>query len=237
MSDVDRDERLLEVFARLADTLVEGYQVVDLLQVLVDACTEVIDSKAAGILLADEDGQLELVASTSESSRLVEIMQLSAHAGPCIESFITGRAVTVPDIAATPDAWAEFRASALDEGFGSALAIPMRLRSTRIGTLNLFNDEVGQPAHRDVLAAQALADVATIGILQERAIRETSVVAEQLQRALTSRVLIEQAKGVVSYSHDLTMEAAFAMIRNYARSHNLGLAQVAEMVVARTLVL
>jgi len=237
VSETSRDERLLEIFAQLADTLVDGYQVVDLLQLLVDACTEVIDARAAGILLADEHGQLELVASTSESSRLVEIMQLSAHAGPCIESFTTGQTVAVPDISLSPDAWSEFRASALDEGFGSALAIPMRLRTNRIGTLNLFNERVGEPARRDVLAAQALADVATIGILQERAIRETSIVAEQLQRALTSRVIIEQAKGVVSYSRGMSMDAAFAVIRSHARSHNLGLAQVAEMVVARTLVL
>ena len=237
MSEVGRDERLLEIFATLADTLVEGYQVVDLLQLLVESCIEVIDAQAAGILLADENGQLELVASTSESTRLVEVMQLSAYAGPCIESFTTGRAVIVPDISGAPESWSEFRSSALDEGFGSALAIPMRLRSERIGTLNLFNDQVGEPGRRDVLAAQALADVATIGILQERALRETSVVAEQLQRALTSRVVIEQAKGVVSYSRDIPMDDAFSLIRSYARSHSLGLAQVAEQIVARTLVL
>ncbi len=237
MSETRRDDRLLEVFAQLADTLVEGYQVVDLLQVLVDACTEVIDAKAAGILLADRSGQLELVASTSESSRLVEIMQISAHSGPCIESYTTGRAITVPDIATVPDAWSDFRESAIEAGYGSAIAIPMRLRAERIGTLNLFNDRIGEPERHDVLAAQALADVATIGILQERAIRETSVVAEQLQRALSSRVIIEQAKGVVSYSRNVTMDEAFAQIRAHARSHNLGLAQVAERIVARSLVL
>jgi transcriptional regulator with GAF, ATPase, and Fis domain len=227
--------RLLETFVTLADTLVADYDVVDLLQLLVDTCRDVLDTTAAGILLADENGELEVIASTSEASRLVEVMQLSAEEGPCIESFRSGRRVSVPDIADSKQEWWQFRGSALRQGFHSMDALPLRLRDTTIGTLNLMRESPGAAPEESVAAAQAFADVATIGILHERTVRESTVLTEQLQSALNSRIVIEQAKGVVSHTRGVSIDEAFTLIREYARSHSTGLSLVAARIVNRTL--
>jgi len=237
MTDLTREEQLLATFAKLADTLVADYDVVDLLQLLVDTCKDLLDTTAAGILLADSHGDLEVIASTSEASRLVETMQLGAEAGPCIECFRTGRIISVPDITEVSDDWSRFRDSAIDQGFASVHAIPLRLRETTIGALNLLRSETGALPTQDVTAAQAFADVATIGILHERSLRETSILADQLQAALNRRVIIEQAKGVVSYVHKVPIDEAFTMIRAYARSHQLPISQVAARLVDLTLTL
>jgi GAF domain-containing protein len=235
MSEITKEARLLQTFASLADTLVDGYDVVDLLQLLVDTCQELFDTTAAAILLADPSGELDVVASTSEAGRIVELIQLSAEAGPCVQSYRTGEVVSVSDISQVPDAWSRFRESALELGFASVHAVPMRLRENRIGTLNLLRDQVGELDEQDRIAAQAFADVATIGILHERSLRETAVLAEQLQGALTSRIVIEQAKGVVAYTNGVSIEEAFELIRRYARSHQLGISQVAARLVDRSL--
>lgn len=237
MIDATREERVLQTFAKLADTLVAGYDVVDLLQMLVDVCRDLIDADAAGILLADGNGELEVIVSTSEASRLVEMMQVSAEAGPCVESFRTGKPVSLPDLAAAPNEWREFRESAEAQGFASTHAVPLRLRETTIGTLNLFRTRTGDLSPRDLVTAQAFADVATIGILHERALREHAIVTEQLQSALNSRILIEQAKGVVAQRLGVSIDDSFEIIRTYARSHRLGIGDVSARLVARTLIL
>jgi transcriptional regulator with GAF, ATPase, and Fis domain len=200
---------LLEVFATLADTLIDDYDVVDLLQTLVDASVDLLDVDASGILLADQRGDLELIASTSESSRLVELIQLSADAGPCIESFRGGIAVAVPDIAAVAAQWPRFAEAAAEAGFTSVYAVPLRLRRTTIGTLNLFRAAGEALDELETRAAQAMADVATIGILHERTLRASDAARDQLERALQSRVIIEQAKGVVAYTASVSVEEAF----------------------------
>ena len=222
---------VLKTFARLADTLVAGYDMVDLLQSLVESCRELLGVDDAGILLVGPGDRLELVASTSESSALVEAIQLGAEAGPSSESFTSGILVSVPALKAAPAHWARFRKRALKLGYGSVHAIPMRLRETTIGSLSLLSHEEGELDEMDLIAAQALADVATIGILHERALRESSVLVQQLQNALSSRVVIEQAKGVVSLTRGVTVDGAFDVIRSYARSHRLGLGEVAQRLV------
>jgi transcriptional regulator with GAF, ATPase, and Fis domain len=235
MTEASREEVLIDTFASLADTMVAGYDVVDLLQSLVESCTNLLEIAAAGILLADENGELDVVASSSEAARLVELMQISAEAGPCIESFATGVVVVVADIALAPLKWSRFRDSAIEQGFGSICAIPLRLRDTTIGALNLLSTGVGELAEADVKVARALADVATIGILQERALAESAVVREQLSQALQSRVVIEQAKGVLSQTRSVSTEDAFTLMRAYARSNRLKLSEVAQRVVSRDL--
>jgi GAF domain-containing protein len=234
MNDITQ-QRLLETFVTLADTLIDDYDVVDLLQFLVDTCRDVLDTTAAGILLADARGDLEVVASTSEASRLVEMMQLSAEKGPCIESFRSGRRVSVPDIDASKDEWWQFRGSALAQGFRSMDALPLRLRDATIGTLNLLRSTPGAAPEESILAAQAFADVATIGILHERTLRESAILSEQLQAALNSRIIIEQAKGVVSHTRGVSIDEAFTLMREYARSHSIGLSIVAARLVDRSL--
>jgi GAF domain-containing protein len=232
-----RDGRLLQTFVALADTLVDGYDVVELLQMLVETCKDMLDTSAAAILLADANGELDVVASTSEASRLVEMIQLSAEAGPCIESFRTGKVVSLPDIATAPPEWSRFRESALAQGFESVHAVPLRLRDQRIGTLNLLRSSTGELEAQDQLTAQAFADVATIGIVHERSLRETSMLSEQLQAALSSRIVIEQAKGVVAFTRGVPIDDAFTLIRNYARSHQHRLGDVAARIVDRSLTL
>ena len=232
MNETTRIEKLFEAFATLADTLVAGYDVLDLLQALVEYCHDLLDVDAAGILLANADGDLEVVASTSEASTLVEIMQLDADAGPCLDCFTTRSIVSVPDIDVDSERWPDFRATARAQGIHSVYAIPLRLRDTTIGTLNLMRTERGELNTHDVRAARALADVATIGILQERSIRDAAAIRVQLQHALSSRIVIEQAKGVVSETSKLSMDAAFGQIRDHARSRQLPLSVVARQLVA-----
>jgi GAF domain-containing protein len=234
MASETRERRLTSAFVTLADTLVADYDVVDLLQTLVDTCAELLDADAAGLMLSDTDGELSVVASTSERSRLVEMMQLSSGAGPCMECFATGAAVTVRDVELIGDRWPGFTEEALAQGFRSVHGVPLRLRGAVIGTLNLFRTSTGVLSEEDMAVAQGLADVATIGILQQRAIREADTAKRQLQHALDSRVLIEQAKGVIAHTRGVNMDEAFRTLRDHARSHNLNLRDVAESVVNRS---
>ena len=219
----------------MADTLVDDYDLVELLQFLVDTCRDVLDMSAAGILLADARGQLEVVASTSEASMLVEMMQLSAEAGPCVESYRTGHAVEVPDIAASTAGMDAVPRQRTESG--------LRLRGCTSAPAARCDDRNAEPLRatvgpapaEDVVAAQAFADVATIGILHERSLRESELITEQLQAALNSRVIIEQAKGVISQVRGIPIDEAFDLMREYARSHQMRLSLVASSLVERTL--
>jgi GAF domain-containing protein len=232
MNETTRIQQLFEAFTSLSDTLVADYDVLELLQSLVEHCHDLLDIDSAGILLANAEGTLEVVASTSEANTLVEIMQLDADAGPCLECYRTRSVVSVPDIDVGAERWPEFSATSRAQGIFSVYAIPLRLRDVTIGTLNLMRNQRGELNEPDVRAAQALADVATIGILQERTIRDASAVRDQLQLALSSRIVIEQAKGVVAENGKLSMDAAFDRIRSHARSRQTPLSVVARQLVA-----
>jgi GAF domain-containing protein len=234
MDGTSRETRINAAFVTVADTLTTDYDMVDLLHTLVEECVEILDMQAGGLMLVGSDGELQLMTSTSEGADFVEVMQLNAAAGPCIECFRTGLAVSVPDISVA-DQWPAFRAAALKQGFLAAHATPMKLRGQIIGTMNLFSSSVGEVDGRDAALAQALADVATIGILQERMIREGHVLSEQLHHALDSRIVIEQAKGVIAHSLSTTMDEAFSILRHYARSNNLTIRSVAEGISNRTI--
>lgn len=226
-----RERALAQTFVTLADTLVADYDVVELLDQLVEACVTLLGVTAAGLLLDDQKGSLALLASSSEETRLLEIFQLQNNQGPCLDCVRTGEAVTSADLEADRDRWPAFVPEALEAGFRSVTAVPMRLRDQTIGGLNMFSDTATLLAVDDRELAQALADVATIGILQQRSVHRTSVLAEQLQHALNSRVVIEQAKGVLAERDQVGMEGAFATLRKHARDHNLKLADVALAVV------
>lgn len=235
MTDISREARIGAAFVSLADTLTADFDVVDLLHTLVHDCTSLLDAQHGGLMLADPMGHLQLMASTSEQADFVEMMQLDAGSGPCLDCYETGTPVSVSDIQEHGDKWPEFQKAALQRGFRSVNAVPMRLRNTFIGTLNLFGTGVGKLSSTDAALAQSMADVATIGIIQKRLLRESETVAEQLQHALNSRIVIEQAKGVLSELSGLDMDGAFATLRDYARNNNLGLHAVAERVTNRTL--
>lgn len=230
--DLSREARLNRTFVLLADSLTSDFDLVEVLQILVDACADLLDATAAGLMLADRSGRLQLMVSTSEAADVVEVAQLSASAGPCFECFATGRPVTIADIRdREDDAWPEFRSAALERGFLSVHATPMRFRDQVIGSMNLFGAAPRPLNEPDMAVAQALTDVATIGILQERSVRESRIVHEQLQRALESRIVIEQAKGVLAQQHSISLDEAFRTLRNHARSTNRPLQAVATAVV------
>lgn len=230
MVDVNREEDLTLAFVGLADTLVGDFDVADLLHRLVQHVTDLLDADAAGLLLNDHRGNLQLIASSTEATRLLELFQLQSDEGPCLDCFHTGRPVAVPDLAAVTDRWPRFVPAARECGYLAVHALPMRLREDTIGALNLFSAAVGAMPPHDVQVAQALADVATIGILQERAARHREIVVEQTQAALHARVTIEQAKGLLA-STGLEMEEAFESLRAYAESRGYRLADAARNVV------
>jgi GAF domain-containing protein len=219
-------------FVALADTLVDDYDVVDLMEGLVQTCVDLLEVDQAGLLLTDQRGNLQLLASSSETTSVIELLQLQAEEGPCVECVTTGLPISAGDLPMETGRWPTFAPAAIAAGFVAVHSLPMRLRDETVGGLNLFTS---QPGHslgdddRDI--AQALADVATIGILQQRSISRTSLLAEQLQTALNSRIAIEQAKGVVAERGALDMPAAFAQLRTYARNVNAKLADVATAVV------
>jgi GAF domain-containing protein len=230
-----REALLARTLVELADTLVADFDVVELLTRLSDRCVEVLDVGAAGLMLVSVEGDLRVVAYSSEAMRVLELFELQAQEGPCLECYQTGRPVVNRDLASVHGRWPRFAAEALAAGFRSVHALPMRLRGAVIGALNLFRTQPGEMGQADVDAAQALADVATIAILQHRAAVEAQVLNEQLNHALNSRIVIEQAKGKVAEREGLNMEQAFVMLRHHARHHNLRLVDVAHDVIDGTL--
>jgi len=233
---IDRERSANEAFVALADTMVADYDAIDLLDRLIGFCVDLLPADAAGIVLGDARRELRVVAASSEAAELMELLQLQSDEGPCLDCFQTGAPVSIADLAGAADRWPRFVAAVAERGqFRAVHALPLRLRGEAIGALNLFDREPGSLPASDLALGQALADVATIGILQERAIRRAEVVNEQLQMALTSRVTIEQAKGVLSQHFGDNVEVAFDRLRRYARSRNEKLAHVAGQVVRREL--
>ncbi len=230
------DERLAQTFVELADTLVGGFDLMEFLHMLTERCVELLEVDAAGLLLADSDGVLQLVAASTERARVAELFQIQNDEGPCLECYRTGQPVIVPDITAGAAAarWPRFAVAAGEMGFAAVHAIPMRLRDQVIGTLNLFGTAADGLDPAVARAARALVDVATIGILQERATREQELVAGQLQVALNSRVIIEQAKGILAERMRVTPDQAFIVLRAYSRTNNHPLTRLAADVISGT---
>ena len=227
-----RGALLSERFVALADSLVADYDVVELLESLVQSCVDLLDVDQGGLLVIDQRGHLQLAAASSEATKLVELLQLQSEEGPCLECVATGTPVTVPDLSTQQERWPTFSPAALSVGFTAVYAFPLRLRDEMIGGLNLFTAGARRNLDDDDLRiAQALADVATIGILQQRSISLSSLLAEQLQTALNSRIVVEQAKGVLAERGNLDMQAAFERLRGYARAHHQKLSDVAARVV------
>lgn len=229
-------ELILErTFVELADTLVADFDVVELLTMVTDRCVDMLAVDAAGLILASPDGDLRVIASSSEAMRIVELFELQAREGPCLDCYQSGRSIVNQDLATAAGRWPRFAPVAIENGFRSVHALPMRLRGTIIGALNMFHTEVGGMLEANVHTAQALADVATIAILQQRAAAEVQLINDQLGQALNSRIVIEQSKGIIAQHLGLTMEQAFATLRHHSRSHNLRLADVAAEIVEGTL--
>ncbi len=227
-------ELLAETFVNLTDTMVAGFDVIDFLHVLTDRSVQLLDVSAAGLLLADPRGELRVVAASSEEARLLELFQLQSDQGPCLDCFRAGRPVAAADLATATPRWPRFAPAAQRAGFAAVQALPMRLRNQVIGALNLFRAEPGTLDPAAVRIGQALADVATISLLHERGMRHSDLLNEQLQTALNSRVIIEQAKGKLAERLGLDMDQAFALLRDRARTTNRRLSDLARAFIDGT---
>ncbi|CAN5682696.1 GAF and ANTAR domain-containing protein [soil metagenome] len=228
---MDRYERLAHAFVGLADTLVADYDVVELAQQLVDNSMTLLPVAAGGIVIGDAMGALHVFASSSEQTRLLELLQVEADMGPCLQAYRTAQAVLVDDLTVAPERWPAFAERAAEYDFRSVTALPLRLRDERVGALNLFRTEIGALTATDIAVGQALADVATIGILHQRIVTRSELVNQQLQTALNTRVVIEQAKGALAERGAIDMDHAFTLLRNHARRTQQRLADVARAVV------
>jgi transcriptional regulator with GAF, ATPase, and Fis domain len=231
MDALSREKRLADTFVELADALIADYDVVELLDRLTRSCVDLLEVSAAGLMLTDQRGNLRVMASSSERARLLELFQLQNDDGPCLDCFRTGRPVSVLDLAAEEKRWPRFAPRAQAVGFRSVHARPMRLRDKTIGAFNLFHTEARALPEADLLVAQALADVATIGILSHRASHRGEVVTEQLQTALNSRIVTEQAKGLLAELGRIDTEEAFIRLRSYAGEHKRRMSDLAHDLV------
>jgi GAF domain-containing protein len=232
--DVNSQESLAEVFVQIADTLVADFDIIDFLQHLCDRCVELLGVDAAGLLLADSQGQLQIMAATSEQARLLELFQLQSGEGPCLDCHRDGQAVVIADVSTVTARWPRFAPACRQAGFEAVHAMPMRCRDQVVGAMNLFQTAPGPLEPSIVRIAQALTDAATIGLLQQRAMYDQHVLVEQLQVALNSRIVIEQATGILAERVGLDVGNAFNAMRQQARNQNLGLTDLARMVIDGT---
>ena len=228
---VDSYEQLANAFVGLADTLVADYDVIELAQQLIDNSMSLLPIAAAGILIGGPQGDLTVIASSSEQTRLLELLQIEVDVGPCLLAYRTGSQVLVDDLSVDRQRWPAFVERATEYHYRSVSALPLRLRDEHVGALNLFRTEVGPLSRTHVAIGQALADVATIGILNQRTLTHSDLINQQLQSALNTRVIVEQAKGVLAERGNVDMDRAFVLLRSYARRTHQRLADVARAVV------
>lgn len=229
MTDVS-SQRLAEFFVEAADTLVDEFDLIGFLHMVTAHTSELVDARAAGLLLVDPHGHLQLMAASDERAEMVELFQVQAEEGPCQDCFSLGEPVTIGNLRLETERWPHFAPRAVAAGYRSVHAFPLRLRREVIGALNLFGTEVGGLSDGDAGLIQALADIATIGLIQERAIRQSELVAAQLQSALESRIVIEQAKGALAQLINSTPDEAYERLRTYCRRRGLKLADVSRII-------
>jgi GAF domain-containing protein len=230
-----REAEIVQALVDMADTLVDDYDIIDVLTVLTERTVDLLGVSAAGVMLVSPHGDLRLVASSSETMRVLELLELQSQEGPCLDAFRTGETTEQENLRAGSGRWPTFSAAALEAGFQSIFAIPLRLRDTTIGALNLFSVDMVPMEERDVIVARAFADLATISVLRHRVTTEARVLNGQLSTALTSRIVIEQAKGVIAERADIDLVEAFARLRGFARGHRLLLTDVAQTAIDGTL--
>ena len=230
-----RQREIINAFVDLSHELVEDYDVVDVLSQLTGHCAHLLDIASAGLLIANERGVLHLAAASSERTHHLEIFQIKRDEGPCRDCFHSGQAVLVPDLEAEMERWPHFCQAASAVGFRSVHALPMRLSGDVLGALGLFGDKPGALDTEDLALAQALLHVASVAIVNDRSATGRATVNSQLQQALTSRIVVEQAKGAIAHAGDLNMEDAFDVLRRYARDHGTKLSIIASQVVDRDL--
>jgi GAF domain-containing protein len=229
---MSREQRIVETFVELADTMVDEFDVIEFLHRLAERCAELLDCAEAGLLLADAAGRLRVMASSSERSETLELLQSQRDEGPCVECYREGQPVHSQDLEGDGGRWPQFAPAAVEQGFRSVQALPMRVRGETIGAMNLFRSERGRIAGPDLALGQGMADIAAVALLQERTVRESRGVIAGLQGALNSRVIIEQAKGMLAERAQIDVDEAFIGMRAHARNNNRRLGDVAADLIA-----
>lgn len=230
MTETSRETRVLDAVVSLVDSLLDEFDVVDLLTELTEQCTQLLDIASAGLLLADPRGQLHLMAATSEAVHDLELFQLQADEGPCLDCYTTGRPVSVADLTDAQARWPRFIGAAARTGIASVHAVPIRAAGTVLGALGLFGTKTGDVTEADQLLAQTLAHVACVAILQEHA-PTPDTVSPQLRAVLASRVVVEQAKGFLRERLAVSAEDAFALLRRYAHAHGEHMTDVSRRLI------
>lgn len=231
---LNRQALTATTFVEIVDTLVDDFDVIEVLTLLTSRSVELLQAAAAGILLADSDGQLRVIGASTEQVGLLELFQIQNDEGPCLDCFNAGAVVRSSSLDVVSP-WPRFAVESVNAGFLSVCAVPLRLKDLILGCLNLFMSEPVGLSDAEIALAQALADVASIAIVQDQASRQAAIREGHLQHALTSRISIEQAKGMISERGNVDMDEAFTRLRSYARNNNRGLTEVAESLVAGTL--
>ena len=224
-------EQLADVFVDVADTLVDEFDLIEFLHNLATHAARIAGGTAAGVLLSGQDGTLHHVGASSEDARLLELFQVQNSEGPCLDCLRSGQPVTVPDLAVETERWPTFAPRALSLGVSTVHAFPMRLREQVLGGLNVFHSTREEVTPEDMRVLQSLADMATIALIQERAVARAELVTEQLQLALNSRIVVEQAKGAVARAFGISVDEAFDVLRTHARQSRQRLTDVAHQVV------
>lgn len=231
MTSAQREPQVLQAVVTLVDSLLDDFDTVDLLTDLTERCAELLDVASAGLLLVGPDRQLHLMTATSDRTRALELFQLQSQEGPCLECYRTGTPVSVADLAGSTERWPLFAPAAVDAGFASVHALPMRAARTVIGSLGLFGTEPGELNAADQTVGQALVHVATVAILQDHA-PTPDLVLPRLSQALTRQIVVEQAKGIVRELLDVSIDDALVLLRTYARTSGLHLTDVSRTLVS-----
>lgn len=228
---MNRETMLARTFVDLAATLVREFDTIDLLHMLTERSASLLDADAASLILADQRGELQVLASTSPQAQMLDVFQVHTSEGPCYDCYVSGRPLVNVDLAEAGERWPSFHRVTTDAGYRSTHSLPLRLHDQVIGALNFFCIHESELGDDDVELAQALSDVATVGLLQERMTRRHELLSEQLQSALNSRVLMEQAKGMLSERATIDVEEAFALMREHSKRTERSLAHVANDVI------
>ncbi|MFD8964059.1 ANTAR domain-containing protein [Streptomyces sp. NPDC059568] len=237
MTPMSREQQVSAVFVQVADSLIDNFDLLEFLDQLCAHCVSLLDVTAVGILLANENDTLQTIAASDENTHLLELFALQHDQGPCVECYRTGTPRTNIDLNSptATSAWPAFATRARRSGFHTAHVFPLRLRNRAIGAMNLFHTSQQPLSPQDASLAQALADIATIALLQQRDLDQEQTEKAQLQRALTTRITIEQAKGILAERWNTSPDTAFTALRAYARAHQLRVSDCARQIIDQTL--
>ena len=224
-------QALLRVLSDFAHRLVGEHAISDCLHDLVEGATEVLGITGAGVSLVGEDGRLRFATAANDIVGKLERVQEDAQSGPCMDAHNSGNVVTLEDFSDDPDRWPAIAGTAEALGIVSAAGVPMHVAGTAVGALNLYHSQRRAWSDEDLEAGRLLAEAAAAYMANASTLQRAQRIAEQLQEALDSRVVIEQAKGVVAAGNDVSVDEAFRLLRNHARSHRASLRSVANAVV------